>query len=116
MAPRQMVPQSVCDTPESDFFISAMGIPRILVEVSSEDADKQSRMLAQGASLVRLVNTVKESRTFILLAVYFPEHTPTITEYVLYQDPNTTDNTVCNILLQLYAFAGSWQPLFPGIL
>lgn len=100
------VPQCARYTPESDFFISAADIPRIIVEVHSKNVDDRTRLLAQGASLVRLVNTVKQTRTFVLLAVYFPERAPTFTEYVLYQDPNTTDNTVRNILPQLHAFCG----------
>lgn len=77
----------------------------MIVEVSSEDADKRIQMLAQGASLVRLVNTVKGNRTFVLLAVYFADSTPPITEYLLYQDPNTSDSTVRHSLNQPHVIA-----------
>lgn len=92
------VPKCARYSPESDFFISASGIPRIIVEVHSKNVDDRSRMLAQGATLVRLVNTITKSRTFVLPAVYFAADTANITEYLLYQTTETSNNAVCNNL------------------
>jgi hypothetical protein len=89
--------------PKSDFFAHLGGILRIIVEVkSASNEDDRKRMLAQGASLVRLVNKMLIENggkpDFILMAVYFNIDT-TFEQYLLYQiaESNEEDKQkVCN--------------------
>lgn len=89
-------------TPKSDFFASVSDIPQIIVEVDSKGSDDRSRMLAQGASVVRLVNTITQSQDFVLLALYFAKGNPDIMQYLIYQDSDDADKTVCNSRAQRY--------------
>ncbi len=60
-------------TPVSDFSVSLNTIPHIIAEVCSDEVGRKDRrrMLVQGASVVRLVNCIRDTKEFILLAIYF---------------------------------------------
>ncbi len=75
--------------PKSDFFAQIGGLLRVIVEVKSvSNEDDRKRMLAQGASVVRLVNKmlVKNGNKpdFILMAIYF-DVDATFDRYLLFQ-------------------------------
>lgn len=62
------------------------------MNINSDDYDEdRCRMLAEGASLVRLVNTIDRSRDFVLLALYFAKGDPDITQYFLYQSSDSNN-------------------------
>lgn len=81
-------------SPKSDFFLAQHCIPRVIVEVKSQGTDDdRARMLLQGASLVRLVNSLTKTRKFVLMAVYF-DRNDVFDHYLIYQmekDANCPD-------------------------
>ncbi|KAI9443372.1 hypothetical protein H4582DRAFT_1924231 [Lactarius indigo] len=85
--------------PRSDFLISKFGLPRVAVEVDSNRLDRPAidfyRLLLQGASIVRLANTLDtyKDKSFVFVAVYISS-TGVAYRYILYQEKNS--RTVCH--------------------
>lgn len=95
--------QDVRCTPKNDFFVALCGIPQIICEFFSNTLESDRiRMLAHGASLVRIMNklqveNLQQERSFVMMAIYFPRDSMTITQYLLYQNAESDAfNTVCN--------------------
>jgi len=81
-------------TPVSDFSVSLNSIPHIIAEVCSDKVGRKDRrrMLVQGASVVRLVNDIRDTKEFILLAIYFLKTEAEC--YFLYEEKNTKDRFI----------------------
>ncbi|KAH9003162.1 hypothetical protein EDB86DRAFT_3100341 [Lactarius hatsudake] len=79
-------------TPKSDFLALKFGLPRMVVEVDSNSADRPAvdhhRLMLQGASVVRFANasldTYKIEKNFVFVAIYISGDGQAH-RYVLYQ-------------------------------
>lgn len=73
----------------SNFYVALSDIPQIIADVySGGPEDDLSRMLAQGGSLVRLVNHLmgQTQQNFVLMALYFRD-SRYFTQYLIFQEP-----------------------------
>ncbi|KAL4260995.1 hypothetical protein AB1N83_009025 [Pleurotus pulmonarius] len=87
--------------PRSDFSLSYLGLPRVLVEVNSTAVSASGRtppdlvrMLLCGASVVRFANgfmdPFKQHKDFVLAAIYIPQ-SAVVKWYTLYQNKNQAE-------------------------
>ncbi|KAI9443625.1 kinase-like domain-containing protein [Lactarius indigo] len=80
--------------PKSDFLISKSGLPRLAVKVNSYQPNRPAvdfyRLLLQGASIVRLANTldVYKDKSFVFVAIYIGP-TGVAERFIVYQGKNT---------------------------
>jgi hypothetical protein len=84
--------------PRSDFFISKLNLPRLLVEVNSkpkkEWPEDLVRMLLTGAAIVRFANGFLDAfmvaKNFVLFAIYIWDNGK-VSRYSLFQEPNNPE-------------------------
>jgi hypothetical protein len=77
--------------PYSDLLILKSNLPRLLVEVNSTPTldwpPDLTRMLLQGATIVRFANEFLDEEDFVLVA-FFIDYNGSVTRYTLYQGIN----------------------------
>jgi len=77
--------------PRSDLLILKSGLPRLLVEVSSTETPDPTRMLLQGAAIIRFAKFL-DVEEFVLVA-FFIRPDGKVTRYMLFQG---NDEVVCS--------------------
>lgn len=71
--------------PKNDYMFLLNGYPLIIIEICSKDNESDRfRMLLQGSLLVRVMNSIKSTGTFVAMAIYI-KNDFVAKRYLIYQ-------------------------------